>query len=90
MTGRDWRPFIDLVAEKLHSDWDPIGCGVPWDEYMSYAAPVISMVKRGESVEAVARYLGEIRTFNMGLEPNPESDLTGARSVYAMISEHKA
>ncbi|MBX3480132.1 MAG: hypothetical protein KF842_07005 [Caulobacter sp.] len=90
MTNGDRRRFIDLVTEKLHTDWDPIGCDVPWDEYKSYAGPVISMVEAGESVEAVARYLAEVRTLSIGLRPDPAADLAGARAVYAMISEYTA
>ena len=89
MSGTNHRPFIDLVAEKLHSDWDPIGCGVPWDEYKSYAGPVIAMVRQGDSVEAVGRYMSELRTLYMGLQPNAEADLIAARAVYAMISEYQ-
>ncbi len=33
---------FDRVRAILHGEWDPIGAGVPLDEYDSYAWPVLA------------------------------------------------
>lgn len=40
------RAGFDQVRAILHTDWDPIGSGVPLDEYDSYAWPVLAMLQR--------------------------------------------
>ena len=38
---------FEQVRAILHDEWDPIGCGVPEDEYDSYAWPVLALLQRG-------------------------------------------
>jgi len=45
------------VREILWRDWDPIGCGVPADEYDDYVPPVVAMLSQGKSRTDVADYL---------------------------------
>jgi hypothetical protein len=45
------------VRKILWEDWDPIGCGVPPDEYDDYAPQVIRLLLEGESRAAVVDYL---------------------------------
>jgi len=45
------------VRKILWEDWDPIGCGVPADEYDDYAPEVMRLLLAGVSREAVADYL---------------------------------
>jgi len=45
------------VREILWRDWDPIGCGVPADEYDDYVPPVVAMLSQGKSESDVADYL---------------------------------
>lgn len=45
------------VRRILHQDWDPIGCGVPEDEYDSYLWPVLRLLQEGAPREEVADYL---------------------------------
>lgn len=60
-----------LVTSLLHTYWDPIGCGVPGDEYASYAKPVIDLVDRAptrdEAIAWVAAYLVSARMTGMML-----------------------
>lgn len=48
---------FDQVREILHGEWDPIGCGVPLDEYDSYAWPVLALLQRKAGREEVETYL---------------------------------
>ena len=45
------------VRTILHDEWDPIGCGVPEDEYDSYAWLVLAMLKRKADRSEVEAYL---------------------------------
>lgn len=48
---------FDQVRAILHGEWDPIGCGVPIDEYDSYAWPVLAMLQRKADRGEVEAYL---------------------------------
>ncbi len=45
------------VQAILHRDWDPIGCGVPLDEYDSYAWPVLRLLEAGAARAEIEDYL---------------------------------
>ena len=45
------------VRAILHGEWDPIGSGVPDDEYDSYVWPVLAMLKRKADSTEVEAYL---------------------------------
>ena len=45
------------VQAILHGEWDPIGCGVPLDEYDSYAWPVLNLLQKKASRAEVESYL---------------------------------
>lgn len=51
------RAAFDQVRAILHGEWDPIGCGVPIDEYDSYAWPVLAMLQRKADRGEVEAYL---------------------------------
>lgn len=48
---------FDQVRAILHGEWDPVGCGVPVDEYDSYAWPVLAMLQRKADRGEVEAYL---------------------------------
>lgn len=79
---RWWRetgqPHLNLI---LWAAWNPIGVGVPLDEYTSYTAPLLSLLQRGEPVERVAEELHEFRTESMGLPSDRERDLEVAQTL---------
>ena len=52
-----WRSDAAAIRKILHQDWDPIGCGVPEDEYDSYLWPVLGLLQEGAPREEVADYL---------------------------------
>jgi len=45
------------IRKILHQDWDPIGCGVPEEEYDSYLWPVLALLQKGASRDDLAAYL---------------------------------
>lgn len=45
------------VQSILHGEWDPIGCGVPLDEYDSYAWPVLKLLRAGAPRAELEAYL---------------------------------
>jgi hypothetical protein len=67
------KPEIHAVSLWLHKNWDPIGCGVPEDEYDSYALPLYGMLVHNATAEEIAARLSEFQDM-MGL-PKPACDL---------------
>lgn len=51
------RAGFEKVRAILHADWDPIGCGVPRDEYDSYAWPVLTLLQRKADRSEIEAYL---------------------------------
>lgn len=56
-SGKQAKAGFDKVRAILHADWDPIGCGVPLDEYDSYAWPVLALLQRKAERSEVEAYL---------------------------------
>lgn len=55
--GKRARRGFDLVRAILWRDWDPIGSGVPQDEYDSYAWPVLDLLLKRAPRAEVEQYL---------------------------------
>lgn len=68
------RTSFEQVQAILHRDWDPIGCGVPLDEYDSYAWPVVKLLMARAPREDLELYLREAAAGMMS--PVPESRLS--------------
>lgn len=62
------------VQAILHRDWDPIGCGVPLDEYDSYAWPVLALLRRSAPRAEIEAYLRKSADESMS-SPVPEERL---------------
>ena len=54
---RDTKAESAAIRKILHQDWDPIGCGVPEDEYDGYVWPVYALLIRNADREEVTAYL---------------------------------
>ena len=54
---RDTKAETRAINAILWRDWDPIGCGVPEDEYESYVWPVYKLLIDDARREAVIAYL---------------------------------
>jgi len=62
------------VQAILHRDWDPIGCGVPLDEYDSYAWPVLKLLRDAAPRAEIESYLRTVAVEAMS-SPVPEERL---------------
>ena len=63
---------ISAIRTVLMSDWDPIGCGVPDDEYDSYIPGIYLLIQLQSDVEILAAYLQYVETESIGLRARPE------------------
>jgi hypothetical protein len=71
---RDTKAEAAAIRKILHQDWDPIGCGVPEDEYDSYIWPVYALLIRNAGPDEVTAYLRWAADVNM-TSPIPEPRL---------------
>ena len=65
---------LKRINAVLWREWDPIGCGVPEDEYESYAPQVLRLLLSGAARDDLIVYLQE----------------TAAEAMSSPISEAKA
>jgi hypothetical protein len=65
---------LGAVRKILWREWDPIGCGVPADEYDDYAPEVVRLLLGGADREALAGYLRRTADDTLGC-PVPEARL---------------
>lgn len=72
---RDTKAEATAIRKILHQDWDPIGCGVPEDEYDSYVWPVYDRLIHGAAADEVKAYLRWAADVNMTC-PVPEARLS--------------
>ncbi len=52
-----WKANAAAIRRVLHQDWDPIGGGVPEDEYDTCLWPVLRLLQDGAPREAIGDYL---------------------------------
>ena len=64
---KEAREWLRRINNDLHSEWNPIGCDVPKDEYESYAGPVATLLLKGAPDSEIAAYLFHVETETMGL-----------------------
>jgi hypothetical protein len=74
VTG-DTRAGAAAIRKIFHQDWDPIGCGVPEDEYDRYLWPVYRLLMRNAPRKEVTAYLRRAADRSM-ISPVPEPRLT--------------
>ena len=70
MDHKAGKKFLREVSDTLYREWDPIGVqamGGPTDEYESYAGPIASMLIKGDSDEALLKFLEWAEIDQMGL-----------------------
>ncbi len=72
MQTRDWKADVDAIRSIFMAEWDPIGCGVPDDEYDGYIPGVYHLIQARSTTEELAAHLLEIETQRMGLTGRPE------------------
>lgn len=56
-----------VIHDVLINDWDPIGCGVPEDEYDSYIPEICRLLREGADEIKIGSHLENLQTVSMGL-----------------------
>jgi hypothetical protein len=56
-TSKEAKAEVAAIRAILHGVWDPIGCGVPVDEYDTYLWSVLALLERNASREEITAYL---------------------------------
>ena len=69
---RNWKSDVDAIRRVLMSEWDPIGCGVPVDEYDGYIPVIYRLLQEGANAVQLSAHLYQLETKNMGLQGNKE------------------
>ncbi|MBL8542173.1 MAG: hypothetical protein JNJ63_00050 [Hyphomonadaceae bacterium] len=69
---RDTKAETRAINQILWRDWDPIGCGVPEDEYESYVWPVYKLLIDGAPPQAIEGYLRWVAETQIEIEPPEE------------------
>jgi hypothetical protein len=83
--SRDWKADVDAIRQVLMSEWDPIGCGVPDDEYDGYIPAIYHFMHARASVEELASHLQEIETQRMCLAARPEVNSRVAQGLLRLM-----
>ncbi len=80
------RELMDQIRDILNREWDPIwdhAPGSPQDEYDGYIGKIAAFLQRGETDEAILKYLETVEVEDMGLG-RPFSRERGIRVVAAL------
>jgi hypothetical protein len=78
----NWKADTDAIRHILHSEWDPIGCGVPHDEYDSYIPGIYRLLQECGDVRKLAAHLEKLETISMGLPSNSPRNRRVAKSWF--------
>ena len=86
MGARAWREFWKARGMRelrllVWAMWDPIGCGVPIDEYDGYLFRIASLLGSRASEQALADELARIRRDEIGLPPDEGADARAAQKI---------
>ena len=77
MHDKQTHEWYERLNEVLYREWDPIGCGVPPDEYMSFVPALAGMLweratvpglDQGKLDEAMIAHLKWAEKENIGLD----------------------
>jgi hypothetical protein len=68
---RNWKEDVDAIRKVLMSEWNPIGCGVPDDEYDGYIPVIYRLMQAQVGVEELASHLTKTEIESMGLSGGP-------------------
>lgn len=85
MRSRDWKADVDAIRRILISEWDPIGSGVPNDEYDSYIPTIYRLMQDRAGVEGLASHLEKLETVSMGLPANAERNRRVAKMLVELL-----
>jgi hypothetical protein len=86
MLSRDeQKRLYKTISRLLWTDWDPIGCGVPEDEYDSYVPAILTMLMSGVDKHRLAEHLYEIETVTMCLQGDMKRDIVVAERLLQLV-----
>ncbi len=80
----DFNDIETEIRKILWKEWDPIGCGIPEDEYDSYVPRIHALLEEGADVSYIAYTLEHIATKWMGLGSDLAKDFVIATKIYEM------
>jgi hypothetical protein len=86
MNARQWGRWWRLEGQTglraiLHTTWDPIGPGLPADEYECVEGPLASLLSRDAGPSQIAMALTEHRVGHFGAQPDPAGDARAADEI---------
>ena len=74
--GSAWIEVEDRIRTILNNDWDPIGVAhAVDDEYDGYIAGILTLLRRGSSIERLVEHLRSIEVHRMALSESPQKTL---------------
>ena len=82
---RDWKTDVDAIRRILMSEWNPIGCRVPDDEYDGYIPQIYLLMQMQVTIDELAPHLQEIETQCMCLAERPDVNRHVAQSLLKMM-----
>ena len=80
-----WKEDVDAIRRILMAEWDPIGCGVPDDEYDSYIPEIYRLLQEGVDAHSLAAHLETLETIWMGLCAFPERNRRVAEKLIDVL-----
>lgn len=83
--SRDWKTDVDVIRRVLISEWDPIGCGVPDDEYDSYIPVIFRLMQGRAGVEGLANHLEKLETEYIGCQADPDRNRRVAQMLLDLM-----
>ncbi len=86
---KDEKAALKSLKRLFWTDWDPIGCGIPDDEYDTYAIRAFGLLKNGSSVDELADYLTSVEVDEIGLTPvsgSKERNITIAKAAAKIVA----
>lgn len=81
---RDTKAETRAINTILWRDWDPIGCGVPEDEYESYVWPVYRLLIDGKPRADVEAYLRATAAETIGVTAQEDRLQTALDKLMAL------
>jgi hypothetical protein len=87
---RDWKADVDAIRKILIAEWDPIGCGVPEDEYDSYIPVIYRLMQGRAGVHGLACHLEHLEANSLGLRSNSERNRRVARMLLDLKKQESA
>jgi hypothetical protein len=82
---RNWKADVEAIRRILISEWDPIGFGVPEDEYDSYIPTIYLLMQSCVGIEGLASHLEKLETVSMGLSVNTERNRRVAKMLLDLM-----